>query len=492
MRGADLGDVRTIGVAALFEGRRYVGGSARYFRLHREYDRTGCTDFEGLKAETIYTVRMGSLSLDSTDALLLVSDEDVVARLPNPSTWRQDLRALPAEESEAVFRTPADSDGDGLSFIFGSCRYPGLFWGKEKRADAVFGPIYDRFQNPEDGKCPAFFLMVGDQIYADMLNRLVPIARADTPEEFRDRYLKAFGSRNMRRLLRSVPTYMILDDHEIEDNWVRGRLDRSDKRLLFNYAISAYMSYQWLHGPRNFDKRLYYNFTCQGFPFFVLDERTQRIRDDDDRNLEDNHLLGYPAKNPDYKGQIDHLCDWLRDQQDRIGNRLKFIVSPTVFVPNPVASINDNKKWKSDSWPAFPITRRQLLRTIVDHNVHNVVFLSGDIHCSNVAAMTFHHDQDGELPLKAFSITSSAFYWPFPFADGDPLDYVHDSHAEHDSHAKNDDFDIIEGQVSMRYRSWSFEQDDNFTQVDIEADRIIVRTFNKKGQLLTRAVLDID
>lgn len=71
MRGADAGNDRTVGVAALFAGRRYVGGSACYLRLHREYDRTGYVDFEGLKAGTTYTVRMGSLSLDSTDALLL-------------------------------------------------------------------------------------------------------------------------------------------------------------------------------------------------------------------------------------------------------------------------------------------------------------------------------------------------------------------------------------------------------------------------------------
>ena len=96
--------------------------------------------------------------------------------------------------------------------------------------------------------------MVGDQIYADKMNRAIPLGRADSPSEFHERYVTAFGSPNMRHLLRTVPTYMILDDHEIEDNWVQGRIKDHDKRNLFQTAISAYLSYQWIHSPRNFDK----------------------------------------------------------------------------------------------------------------------------------------------------------------------------------------------------------------------------------------------
>ena len=79
--------------------------------------------------------------------------------------------------------------------------------------------------------------------------------------------------------------------------------------------------------PRNFDKngpaedenqgrRLFYSFECGGYPFFVMDSRTQRIRDDDDYVIGDNHLLGYPSKPtaPGYQGQINILCDWLVGQ----------------------------------------------------------------------------------------------------------------------------------------------------------------------------------
>src|SRR3546814_8093182 len=65
--------------------------------------------------------------------------------------------------------------------------------------------------------------------------------------------------------------------------------------------------------------------------------------------------------------------------------------------------------------------------------------------------------------LKAFSITSAAFYWPFPFADGEPSSYVHDSRAR-------DQLDTfqIDAQHAMDYRAWNFTQEDNFCRVDLD------------------------
>ena len=483
IRGAEHGHAgRTIGVAALYKDGEYVEDSARCFRLHREYDRTGTVDFKNLKPNQEYTARLASLSLDDTDSMQFMDDGDIFDKLPDPKVFRGDLLLLPAERSEAIFHTyPPNSDTpDNLEFIFGSCRDPGWTQIGEKRADAIFHHIHQQFDQPNGSLRPDFFMMVGDQIYADLLTRLIPIGKADTSEEFRERYLGAFGAKHLGKLLRHVPTYMILDDHEIEDNWVQGRMKMGAKRSLFHQAIQFYRSYQWIHGPRNFGDRLYYSFECRGYPFFVLDERTQRIRDDDDQKLDDNHMLGYPARNSDsiYKGQIDLLCDWLIEQNNRIEERPKFIVSASVFVPNTVQSANPKKTWKSDSWPAFPLTRSRLLKTIVENDIQNVVFLGGDIHCSNTCEMRFYTDDGNDSGLSAYSIVSSAFYWPYPFADGDPLEFIHDSHAE------NDDFHIEGTNVTMRYKARSFYQDDNYTKVTVGRETISVQNYNRKGGLL--------
>lgn len=243
-------------------------------------------------------------------------------------------------------------------------------------------------------------------------------------------------------------------------------------------AISAYRSYQWIHGPHPFGSRpdaptgnrLYYRFDSAGYPYFVLDTRTQRTRGIKQDDLGDNHMLGRPAFEGDEPDQLSRLVEWLGQMQEERGNVPKFIVTASVFVPNDM-----NERWgggrepedvarldASDSWPAYPATRRAILDAIVAGSVQNVVFLSGDIHCSNIAVMHFTR-QRRKLPIRAFSITSSAFYWPFPFADGDPASYVHDSTASD----QRDTFPCSRG-VTMEYEAAWFTQEDNFCRVTID------------------------
>jgi len=551
-KGAKLhSDRRTIGIAAVFEvakadaaklnsedGRRDLreriaaryqpelkkkfAGKAHgdlpklyYFRLHREYDRTGTFWFgvdscisgaksEKLKPETHYITLFGTLVIDDPFG----DDRNVKSRrlaekLPDPLVWGADLLDLMTPRCTASFRTlAAETRTPGpLNFILGSCRYPGVLW-KAKEADVIFGPLRDealglghREPNAVDKRVPKtpahFVLMVGDQIYADMMNRHVPLGLADTFEEFQERYHTAFGSRNMRQLLRQVPTYMILDDHEIEDNWTQDRLIKAASRKVFHLAIGAYMSYQWSHSPRSFQTRLYYKFESNGYPFFVLDTRTQRYMDDVENSLEDNHLLGRPTIGNEEPSQLDRLLRWLTAQQEERGDVPKFIVTSSVFAPSPINAREGREgtpeqkvKWQeaSDSWSAFPETRKKILKTIIKNKVQNVVFLSGDIHCANVARITFAGSPEAES-LKAFSVTSSAFYWPFPFADGEPSSFVHDS-------TMPDQLDTfrIDERHTMDYTATSFTQEDNFCRVDLDPKTfsLKVTAMDKEGRVIRK------
>ena len=440
---------RTVGVIAIvaIDGKKLRNRSAHYFRLQREFDRTGvftlgadtgigetATSLE-LTPGTQYSVRVGTLTIDDPDPDSdSISNDLLGKRLPAASVWvNEEFEALNDYESLASFttaRAPGAEQVD-MAFLLGSCRYPGLLW-KAKHADKIFGPMFEEALGRQGRSAVDMTLMVGDQIYADKLNRRVKGGLANTFEEFQERYHTAFGSRRMRKLLRKVPTYMILDDHEIEDNWAQDRIKKAESRNVFNLAINAYMSYQWLHGPRSYGRRLFYNFGLGGYPFFVLDTRTQRYMDDIAGQLDDNHMLGRPTLSEEEPSQLDHLLHWLGEQDPRVP---KFIVTSSVFVPNPMDAREGRKgrpedkvKWKegSDSWPAFPSTRKVILSNIVDKKLQNVIFLSGDIHCANVATLHFKGNAVAES-LKAFSVTSSALYWPFPFADGEPSAYVHDS-----------------------------------------------------------------
>lgn len=506
---------RTLGVIAIVaeNGRTPDPPLVYYFRLRREYDRTGTFTLgqevglnvpnageqpRRLVPDSEYIVRVGTLSVDDPHP-----DDDSIpnrvlaARLPDPAVWINELQKLDPASSEARFQTfPASGNaGDSkLSFILGSCRYPGLLW-QAKKSDAIFGPLLDEARGREGRDRARFVMMVGDQIYADMLNRHVPLGLADTFEEFQDRYHTAFGSPHMRNLLRNVSTYMILDDHEIEDNWTQDRIQKAEKRRVFNLAIQAYRSYQWVHGPSCFGSRLYYHFQCAGYPFFVLDTRTQRFMDDVANQLEDNHLLGRPSLDPVHEpSQLQLLLDWLKKCQEEFQDQPKFIVSSSVFAPNPINARTGRKgtsrqkvQWAeaSDSWPAFPTTRTALLRQIVEQRVQNVVFLSGDIHCANVAEITISGSPEAEK-LKAFSITSSAFYWPFAFADGEPSSFVHDSKAK--DQADGFDFTVKRTKHTMHYKAWNFAQDDNFCRVDLNRaeGKMVVTSFGTDGKVLEK------
>ena len=473
-----------------------------YFRLHREYDRTGTfllgkdcgidpgAEVKELVPETKYSVRIGTLTIDDPSPEdESISDEVLLARLPDAETWRSTLLdddQLGGRDSTASFTTFPDSKkiSNQLGFILGSCRFPGYFW-RAKHADRIFGPISDQLKVRN---APKFVLMVGDQIYADKLGKAVPVGRADTFEEFQERYHSAFSSKNMRNLLRSVPNYMILDDHEIEDNWTQDRFCDGSKRQLFVLAMNAYMSYQWCHGPRTYGTHLYYTFDCGGYPYFVLDTRTQRYLNKEQSTLDDNHMLGRPALG-DEPTQLGRLLNWLISQQKSRGNIPKFIVTSSVFAPNPVdarESASKRSKENCDSWPGYPSTRQSLLSCIVDNEIQNVVFLSGDIHCSNVAKISYNGTAKANA-LKSFSITSSAFYWPFPFADGDPSNYVHDSTKEN----QRDTF-ILSNGTRVDYTAENFTQDDNFCRIDINRDKqqIRVRAFDRKGDLVVEQTQD--
>ena len=526
---------RTIGVIGIYnsEKQAVLPENVYYFRLRREYDRTGTFNLgkdvsfwehEGakdkpfkLKPDTSYTVRMSSLTLDdSIDNDLEVTSEYLAKRLPVPGVWASALTAKPELYSEANFKTAKDaklSDKLPVSFFLGSCRYPGMMW-KRKEADRIFAPMAAMNDNVD------FALMVGDQIYADLYNRFVPVGLADSYKEFQERYRTAFSSPNMSNLLSRVPTYMTLDDHEIEDNWTQDRIKKSEKRTLFNLAISFYMSYQWSHGPRFSDSyihdkdldgndvhlkrettpKLYYNFKRNGYPFFVLDSRTQRYKNEDTDSLsanlrenvkewftkkdrlDDNHMLGQPSLHHAEPNQLDFLCAWLRHMQEDYGNVPKFIVTSSVFAPNGIGSTKgDNEKAASDSWDAFPNTRRAILKTMIENKIQNVIFLSGDVHCANLAELEF--SGEGE-ELKSYCVTSSAFYWPFSFADGEPSSYVHDSKDQRTP----DSFVISDEHGSMDYKSWGFTQADNFAQVTVLPDshELQIQLYGSKGQQLER------
>lgn len=97
---------RTLGIITIIamEGKVVSDAPVYYFRLHREYDRTGTfllgkesgidssISFQPLRSDTKYTVRVATLTIDDPfpdDEM--ISDQELVAVLPDAQVWRDIL-----------------------------------------------------------------------------------------------------------------------------------------------------------------------------------------------------------------------------------------------------------------------------------------------------------------------------------------------------------------------------------------------------------------
>jgi PhoD-like phosphatase len=203
--------------------------------------------------------------------------------------------------------------------------------------------------------------MVGDQIYADDFKSIDP---DDHLDEFLERYRIAFGQPFMRKLMSRVPTYMILDDHEIKDAWSMDM--RPGREGLYGAAMSAYQSYQVIHGPAFVPEgpddvsrtptRYWYDYAVGPARVFVLDARNERY-------------VGLAGAPPQIISpvQMDALLRWLGDVPAKAA---KFVVSSVPVFP-------DDRSEIGDKWAGFPAQRIQLLEEIRRRSVRKVVFLSG-------------------------------------------------------------------------------------------------------------------
>jgi cholesterol oxidase len=264
-------------------------------------------------------------------------------------------------------------------------------------------------------------VLVGDQIYADATAGLLDPVRSD--EVYDLPHERALREPGMRKLLRRLPTHMLLDDHEIADNWeplpkdvAAGAEAARAARLAAarELGLAAYLRYQRMApnpSPRRRGEPVQnrkplpaadFSFYGAGHPFYMLDTRTGRAR-----NAPSGDPWGWQIVT---RAQQDNLAAWLLEHQHEV----KFVATPSMLLPRH-RDVSANLAARSDGWSGFPATVRWLLRFLVDRQITRTVFVSGDEHHSLVAQAWLGPDR-----LKIVSVHSSALYAPFPFANGQP------------------------------------------------------------------------
>ncbi|MES2414707.1 MAG: alkaline phosphatase D family protein [Pseudomonadota bacterium] len=304
-----------------------------------------------------------------------------------------------------------------FSFVLGSCQYPHGLMDIDPATESL--KAIATMRNATGQLEPDFVLFTGDQIYADATAGLADATRSD--ERFDLPYETALQTLPMRDIMRRVPAYMLLDDHEFSDNWEPMHRDRRDigrdRSRTRKQGLKAYWKYQRMQqavtaGDR--PSRVSFHFDHGCATFFMLDTRSDRhYRQPGDAST----TAMFPAR------EMDRLKAWLK----RDVGLVKFIVTPSILLPRRLGAIHTGHDHaaRSDAWEGYPGNRDALLDFIAEHQVPNVVFLSGDEHLSCLATATLTRPQaPDDRSVKIASIHSSGLYAPFPFANSRQEDFV--------------------------------------------------------------------
>ncbi|MFJ2484077.1 alkaline phosphatase D family protein [Pseudomonas sp. NPDC087598] len=435
--------------APAFGGIRYrLSGTQQwsktlFARLSELRDMSEVLVLDNLSSDTEYEYQAGWFS-----PMNPVHTTDSIAELP--LQWPREIYRLHTRSSKAM---------QPKAYIVGSCRYLRMTAGIASLphlGDRIFASISQLIE----GAQPAISatLMTGDQIYVDDLNLIAP------DREYKDilsKYRAAFSQPNIKHLMSGTSTYMILDDHEIEDNWP-ANAGKSDGELYRN-AMAAYELYQVSHSPaheltdngqvnRSKLEHYWYQFSDGDIEWFVTDSRTRRNLSADDRRILD-------------EAQEQALLKWLINSPARV----KFVVTSVMFYP-------DRKVLGDDAWKAFPEQRLRLLETIRTRHIKNVVFISGDVHGSLTSRLTHSETPDFEV----HTIVSS------PLCNSKLLPY-----------AKASTFILDQPLVTTAAGDYRHEltsnviSEDNFAHVVVEVDQILVNYHDRDGKKLQSIVIKL-
>jgi cholesterol oxidase len=300
-------------------------------------------------------------------------------------------------------------DAPRITFALASCQYPAGMLNYEI-AEASYRRLASRLEPDSKKTKPQFLILIGDQIYVDATAGMF-----DPTDQF-DRFVRPYNAffrmHAVRNVLRRLPAYMMLDDHEIEDNWEPlAWRTKSDPNLELSREL--YLRFQRAGGPPrekpigDSKEPLWYTFEIDAFPFFIADTRTER----DPRTAASIDTARIMSD-----AQFERILRGLSDQDDDVP---KFIATPAILLPRRLRATQHNhpaSALRSDAWDGYPFSFHRLLAYIAEKQIRNVVFLSGDEHLSCIAEATIT-PPGRRRPTSIRSVHASALHAPLPFAN---------------------------------------------------------------------------
>ncbi|RME90141.1 MAG: hypothetical protein D6770_03065 [Anaerolineae bacterium] len=320
---------------------------------------------------------------------------------------------LPQGERFPSFTTfPPPGEPRSFNFVFGSCFRP-----TTEHSGQAFRAIIRRLETDD----LRFLLMIGDQIYADQWKYNGIGKVATTLEDYRAVYAHVWSNPPLRDLLSRLPAFMILDDHEVDDDWhwldserqwadipildkfirwIEGRppQERQLPPQRVRYALQAYWEHQGMHAPPMLHPprlnrgglytletkdtgSLAYTFTFGAAAFFVMDTRTMRVR-------------GRGAQTMLGEEQWAALEEWLLNVKDTYP--IKFLVTSSALLFTMFVDV------ARDRWSGYPRERDRLLHFLAANGIEGVYLLAGDLHSAHAVSAELYGPNQKAIPLWEF------------------------------------------------------------------------------------------
>ncbi len=230
------------------------------------------------------------------------------------------------------FRTPLKGP-QSFTFAFGSCARTGSSH-----------PVFETIRRHD----PLFLLHLGDLHYRNI--------RENDAAAFARAFDAVLGAPAQSRLYRSVPIAYVWDDHDFGDNNSDGTSpSRPAARRVYRWLVPHYPIPVAEDGP------IHQAFTIGRVRFLLTDGRSERTPSTAPDGP-DKTMLGAAQK------------EWLK--RELLAAR---DLNPLIVWVNTVPWIGGARP-RADHWGVYAAERLELARFIEDHDVRQLVMLSGDAH----------------------------------------------------------------------------------------------------------------
>ena len=245
-------------------------------------------------------------------------------------------------------------------------------------------PIFDVIHRHH----PDFFLFLGDTIYSDNPCPSPPNEpgadfKATTLQTYRVRHRYQRAAEALQRFLRTVPVYVIWDDHEVRNDFA-GPYDEQ-----MPAGRQALREYWPIASPEEDPHRMYRSVRCgSDLELFILDTRQYRSRNED-RDGPFKTMLG--------DAQLKWLLSGLR-----VSTATWKVIATSVPLSVEKAGLGNDGWGREPSGTGFGRERQVIVDAILGHKIKNVVFLAGDVHW--VQANAYDSNQDGVIDFHEYMV----------------------------------------------------------------------------------------